>query len=174
MPANVLVIVVDGLRASALGAYGNTSYATPALDRFAAESLLLDWCFAPSPDLADIYRALWQSRLSVENPITASLPRLFSETGYANIFVTDDPSLLTHTSANDFDEIVKVVSSSMAGSTPRRANLSSETELAHAFAAATEQISEVRHDQPRLVWLHARGMYGRWDAPIELQDTLRS
>jgi arylsulfatase A-like enzyme len=173
MPSNVLVIVVDGLRASALGAYGNTSYATPALDRFAAESLLVDWCFAPSPDLPDIYRALWQPRHSAQDPTTAALPHLFSEAGYTTTLVTDDHSLVTYTCAKDFDEIIQVASSLAAGSTAERAKVSSETELARAFSAATEQVGEVRHDKPRLVWLHARGMYGPWDAPIDLQESLR-
>jgi arylsulfatase A-like enzyme len=173
MPANVLVIVVDGLRATALGAYGNTSYSTPALDRFAAESLLLDWCFAPSPDLPDIYRALWHSRRSVKNPITASLPYIFAEAGYNTTLVTDDDLLSSHTSAKDFDEFVQVASSLATGSTAGRAFVSSETELARAFSAATERVGEVRHDKPRLVWLHARGMYGPWDAPINLQESLR-
>ena len=52
MPANILVVVVDGLRASALGAYGNTTFSTPSLDQFAAESLLFDWCYAGSPELS--------------------------------------------------------------------------------------------------------------------------
>src|SRR5258705_10808570 len=173
MPANALVIVVDGLRASALGAYGNTSYATPALDHFAAESLLLDWCFAPSPDLPDIYRALWHSCRSVRNPITASLPRIFAEAGYNTTLVTDDDSLSSYATARDFDAIVQVASSLATGSTTERAHVSSETELARAFSAATEQVGEVRHDKPRLVCLHARGMYGPWDAPIDLQESLR-
>jgi arylsulfatase A-like enzyme len=173
MPANMLVIVVDGLRASALGAYGNTSYATPALDHFAAESLVLDWCFAPSPDLHDIYRALWHSRRSVQNPITVSLERVFAEAGYNTTLVTDYDLLSSYTSSKDFDEIVQVPSSLATGSTAERANVSSETELARAFSAATEQVVEVQNDKPRLVWLHARGMYGPWDAPIELQESLR-
>jgi len=173
MPANVLVIVVDGLRASALGAYGNTSYSTPPLDRFAAESLLLDWCFAPSPDLPDIYRALWHSRRSGQNPIAASLPRIFADAGYNTTLVTDDDSLSSYTSAKDFNEIVQVASSLATGSTAERTHVTSETELARAFSAATEQVGEVRHDKPRLVWLHARGMYGPWDAPIDMQESLR-
>src|SRR5215211_4782522 len=59
---NMLVVVVDGLRASALGAYGNTTFPTPALDEFAAEGVLYDSCFAPTSDLVDIYKALWWSR----------------------------------------------------------------------------------------------------------------
>src|SRR6187399_1377417 len=60
--SNILVVVVDGLRASALGAYGNTSFPTPALDRFAAQSMLFDACFAPTAELNEIYHALWQSQ----------------------------------------------------------------------------------------------------------------
>src|SRR3954470_2583350 len=89
MPANVLVMIVDGLRASALGAYGNTSYATPALDRFAATSVLFDWCYSPSPELPEIYRALWQSRRQERNPPAASLPRLLADAGYATTLITD-------------------------------------------------------------------------------------
>ena len=40
---NILVIAVDGLRAAALGAYGNTTFPTPALDQFAADSIVFDW-----------------------------------------------------------------------------------------------------------------------------------
>src|SRR4029079_5327245 len=93
MPANVLVIVVDGLRASALGAYGNTSFATPALDRFAAESLLFDWAYASAVDLKYIYHSLWCSRNRIENAAALSLPRVFASAGYATALVTDDPSL---------------------------------------------------------------------------------
>ena len=172
MPANVLVIVVDGLRASALGAYGNTSYPTPALDRFAAESLLLNWCFAPSPNLPDIYRALWQPNRSAQNPSLASLPRVFADAGYATTLVTDDVSLSSYSSASDFEEIVQVASSLETGSTDKRAVDSSETDLAHAFSAAAEQVAESRNDKPRLLWLHSRGLYGPWDAPRDLQQSL--
>jgi arylsulfatase A-like enzyme len=172
MPANVLVIVIDGLRASALGAYGNTSYATPALDRFAAESLLLDWCFAPSPELDDIYRALWHSNSLADSPPVASLAGRFAVEGYTTTLVTDDPSVSTCTSANDFDDIVQVVGSLEMASNGKRAIESSETDLAHIFSATIQQFGEIRQDQPRLVWLHARGMYGPWDAPVELQQSL--
>src|SRR5436190_1026614 len=151
MPANVLVIVVDGLRASALGAYGNTSYATPALDQFAAESLLLDWCFAPSPNLPDIYRALWQNPTSDQSPLTPTLPRHFSSAGYNTTLVSDDHSLRTFAAAKEFDAIVQIASSLKTESTGKRADHSSETDLAQAFSAATEQVVDVRQEDPRLV-----------------------
>src|SRR5262245_7818697 len=121
MPPNVLVIVVDGLRASALGAYSNTSYPTPALDRFAAESFLLDWFFAPSTELPAIYRALWQSRISEQNPYALSLPQVFADAGYATVLVADESTLGSFSAARDFDEIVQVAAQLEGGLSNNRA-----------------------------------------------------
>jgi len=54
----LIVLIVDGLRARALGAYGNTAYETPALDQLASESLLFDRVLGESTDLDDVYNAL--------------------------------------------------------------------------------------------------------------------
>jgi arylsulfatase A-like enzyme len=172
MPSNVLVIVVDGLRASALGAYGNTSFATPALDRIAAESLLLDWCYAPSPDLPEIYDALWHSRHDTQHHATVSLARIFADAGYATMLVADEPLLSSFPTAGDFDEIVQLSNVSARVAINSHSDDTSETGLARVFSAAAQTVAEVRHDKPRFVWLHARGMYGPWDAPLELQESL--
>jgi arylsulfatase A-like enzyme len=61
---------------------------------------------------------------------------------------------------------------------PERAEDVSQTSLARLFAAACEQLQsaaaagESATDGPRLVWVHARGLYGPWDAPLELQESL--
>jgi arylsulfatase A-like enzyme len=159
MPAeNILVIAVDGLRAAALGAYGNTSYSTPALDQLAAESLLFDWCYADAVDLPAIYRSLWQA----EEPLAKSL----AEVGYATTLVTDEPAILALDSAADFHDCVQLPPFEAV-----RAQDVSQTALAQLFAAASEQI-EASYNCPRLIWIHARGMYGPWDAPLELQEDL--
>jgi len=167
MPANVLVIVVDGLRASPLGAYGNTSFPTPTLDRLAAESLLVEWCYSPSAGLPDVYRALWNSCSTCEDSGTSSLPLLLSRAGYATTLLTDDASLNSLTSASDFNEIIDT--SRDWHQVRRRADIA-ETEMARALAAATDQIADAAN--PRLLWVHTRGMYGMWDAPSTLQQML--
>ena len=172
MPSNVLVIVVDGLRASALGAYGNTLFATPTLDQFTADSLLLDWCYAPSPELPKIYDAMWRSRHVAQNHDAVSLARIFADAGYTTTLVTDELSLSSFPAANDFVEVVQLASVSDTDSINRWAKNSSQTSLARVFLAATETFAQVRHDKPRLVWLHVRGMYGFWDAPLEFQKSL--
>lgn len=169
MPTNVLVVAIDGLRASSLGAYGNTTYGTPALDRFAANSFLLDCCFAPSSDLAEVYREMWQS--SSVRP-DATLPKVFNDLGYSTTLVTDELVLNSFAATSEFRQTVQVAAPSPSHGVVKRANGPAETDLARVFAAAMDQIANDPDDKDRLVWLHARGMYGAWDAPLEFQQML--
>lgn len=187
--SNVLVVVIDGLRASALGAYGNTTYLTSALDHCAAHSLVFDACYAPAIELADVYSALWRSRYpswatgppnaSVNTGCIPNLPLAFAENGYHTKLVTDEPQLLQFECGNDFHECLEV------GGQNDDETLAADvtnTSLARLFAAAGEMIErssakdEVTADsqlnRPRLLWLHARGMFGPWDAPVGLQESL--
>ena len=172
---NVLVIAVDGLRASALGAYGNTAYLTPALDQFAAESFLLDNCFANSTELRLNYRSLWESVHPLRRDAAVSLPslsHLLSSHGYVTALLTDDPAVAALPAATGFDECVTI-----ADAVPERRDDLSETSMARLFATACEQLTPSTGDAaiqtgPRFVWVHARGMYGPWDAPLELQEPL--
>jgi arylsulfatase A-like enzyme len=180
MPApSILVIVVDGLRASALGAYGNTSISTPALDHFASSGLLLDWCFAPSAELADIYRALWQSThpaRPIHAATSASLPRALAANGYATILVTDEPQLTAIAAASDFDQCLQLHDSMPIGAPIERANDVSHTSMARLFGSTCDLISSPvqvsNAKSPLFIWTHSRGMYGPWDAPLELQQSL--
>lgn len=147
---NLLMVAVDGLRASALGAYGNTSYPTPAFDQFAADSLVFDWCFAGSLDPLDLCRAFWLNRQ--QEAVTT--------------LVTDDAAANSSAQAERFDEVVYLPQSEVL-----RAEDLAQTEFARLFAAAIDQI-ERPIDRPRVVWIHSQGMYGPWDAPLELQEEL--
>jgi hypothetical protein len=184
MPAsNILVVVVDGLRASALGAYGNTTYPTPALDQFAAESLLFDGCFAPSTALPALYRAMWQSyhpaRSLVAESIQAprSLPDLLAEAGYHTTLMIDEPQLLEVQSTCDFHEC-NLFESSGDEESPAKAKDVSNTNIGRLFASVAECIGRSggegaqRSESPRLIWVHSRGMYGPWDAPLAFQQSL--
>jgi arylsulfatase A-like enzyme len=156
---NILVVAVDGLRAAALGAYGNTSFPTPALDQFAAESIVFDWCYVDAVDLPKIYRGLWPSR--------PSLLRTLADRGYTTTLVTDDPAVMELEQTADFNECVQ-----LSAVEPMRANDASQTAFARLFAAACDQIAEDEAERPQFVWVHARGLYGPWDAPLELQEQL--
>jgi arylsulfatase A-like enzyme len=178
MPAdNILVLVIDGLRASALGAYGNTTFSTPALDQFAAESFLFDFAFADATDLRSAYAALWQSlhplRPASVSASAPTLAKLLAAKGYHSTLVTDDPAVGSADIAADFDDCVQLECAATA-----RADDISQTCLAQLFAAICQTVREATPAQdqpsklPRLVWGHSRGMYGPWDAPLELQESL--
>ncbi len=173
MPAsNILVVVVDGLRASALGAYGNTTYPTPALDQFAAESMLFDECFSPSSELPAVYRALWnsyhpaRSGATKSNPGPRSLSHRLIKAGYRTTLMTDEPRLLDVQAASDFDEC-NLFRSGQDEESPAHSTDVSQTNIGRLFSAVAESIvnrdgNEPPHfESPRLVWVHSRGMYGR-------------
>ncbi|MCI0491508.1 MAG: sulfatase-like hydrolase/transferase, partial [Planctomycetes bacterium] len=52
-----------------------------------------------------------------------------------------------------------------------RASAASQTSLAQLFATVCDAV-ETGTGPRRLIWVHARGMYGPWDAPLELQQSL--
>ena len=172
---NILIVTVDGLRASALGAYGNTSFGTPALDHFAAESFALDWCYAPGAELGEAYRALWHSQHPLRPAPAAagvSLPRRMSDRGYRTILVTDQLELKTFAGADAFHELVQVAAAATIVGVESRAEDVAGTATARLFAAACDVVAAESDDASRLVWVHSRGMYGPWDAPLELQQSL--
>lgn len=185
--SNILIAVVDGLRAAALGAYGNTMFPTPALDEFAARSVIFDRCYAPAVDLEDVYRALWQSRHPLRYAANAkvgerlpSLPAIFAARGYTTTLVTDEAALIKFGGADDFGECIQ-----FTGAERLRAHAAdgSATQLAAVCAPVWELVEPfshrttttrpgTSHAEHQLIWLHARGMHGPWDAPLDLQASL--
>ena len=63
---NAVIVVIDRLGAGFLGPYGATWLDTPALNRLASQSLLIEHPLSDSPELVQVYRSFW----------TASLDRL--------------------------------------------------------------------------------------------------
>jgi arylsulfatase A-like enzyme len=187
-PRHAIVIAVDGLRASALGAYGNAWHPTPALDRLASESLLFDWMMVDSPALAGFYRAAWLGapapRDGVEptnlKPLAAAhpaglLPQLLAA-GVAASLTTDDVWL-----AEQGDQLGVRDVRALEFPDSATAESMADTELAQLFAIAADQLEQwsvaeesapTDGDPPRLLWLHARGYHGAWDAPLELRQSL--
>lgn len=171
-PSKIICLVIDRLRAAALGAYGAAWCETPALDRLASESFLCDQALLPAQDLESIYRALWRG----DHPLApagerASLPTMLREAGFGTTLLTDEPTVAEHPLAGGFEDRTQLPNS------PADAPAASlqETQLADFFMAAIdalEQMERQEADRPALLWLHARGMAGPWDAPLETRDSL--
>ncbi len=100
---NVLLFVVDTLRADSLGCYGNQTVKTPAVDAFAREGMLYRAAYAPSSwtraSLASMLTGLYPEAHGVEERESllpeqlVSLPEYFSEHGYATAAVITNPNV---------------------------------------------------------------------------------
>ncbi len=161
------VVVIDGLQPAFLGAYGNTWIATPGLDRLAAESFVCDTALADTLDLARIYRGFWQGLPAIwPDADTAGSPSLIaraSQAGWHTALLTDDRQVAELPAAADFAQRTFLA----ADEPSQSAAEVDETAAVRFMAEASSWLTEER--QPFFLWLHARGLFGAWDAPYALR-----
>jgi len=172
---HVICIVVDGLRASALGAYGNTSHPTPQLDALASRSLVTEWLMADSPSLEGFYRSAWQGVHALQTAEPIALPQRLHEAGVLQWLATDDPWLTEQATHLPFDEALLVETQA-----DEPADAIEETVIAQLFSHTLEQLADWREDVAghvsekreagSLLWLHTRGLFGPWDAPPSMRE----
>lgn len=175
MPSpNIICIVVDGLRASALGTYGAAGCDTPAFDRLASESFVFDQALIDSPDLQMIYRGFWQGLAVIMSEETgvalASLPAWLEGQGYQTLLITDEPIVAEHTLASEFCEVHLLP----PGEEENARDLG-QTQFARLFADLLDSLESMQKKakpEPKFVWLHAQGFLAPWDAPLELRYSL--
>lgn len=166
-PLSAVVVVVDRLGANFLGPYGNTWIETPAFNRLASQSLLAEFMLADSPRLELAYRAYWSGRHAMDpgDVVTSdALPALATRGGLRTVLMTDEPVLLDHPLAAGFEEHILLKGEELSHSATDIA----ETGMARLFQGAADFIRE--QQEPFLLWVHARGMAGAWDAPAELRS----
>lgn len=167
---NAVCLIVDRLHSGYLGCYGNAWVRTPAFDRLACESFVLDQAVIDSPDLALLYRAYWRG-LHALAPESAgglepadgwqSLPRALGESGVVTSLLTDDAEVAGIRHAADFSDVIHLPPGDPLGSAASAA----DTQLAALFAAATDWLATAR--PPFLLWIHAQGLAAPWDAPLD-------
>ena len=166
--SHVVVLVIDRLGAGWLGPYGNTWLETPHTNRLAASGLLCETAISDSPDLAAAYAGYWTGRhvLTPANRGAAPLAELAAAGGLHSTLLTDEEQVAAHPLAGSFAEIRRV------DATPRTAAADSlaETGLFQLTATAIEALAESQ--RPSLLWIHARGLAGAWDAPLEYRNRL--
>lgn len=164
---NVIVIVVDGLGAGALGPYGNTWIDTPNINRFAAGAALFEFAMSDSPRLPVVYRSIWHGcHAAAVTCEAASLPERLLTTDIHSALLTDEAEIANSPPAGCFSERLFVEPSPQA----HTAASIEQTGMAKLFAGAVEWLDSA--PQPFLFWLHSRGMRGPWDAPLEFRNSL--
>ena len=157
---NAVVLVIDQLGASMLGAYGSTLYQTDNFNRLAAKSLVFDQVISQTTNLEDAYNLLW------ENSTHGNLIQNIGQTGISPVLLTDEPMVASLAVSESFDRIVPVDTKP----TGKMASSVAETELANFFAQATQWLADM--EPGSIGWLHSRGLSGAWDAPAELRARL--
>lgn len=167
-PTSAIVVVVDRLGAGHLGPYGNTWLETPHFNRLAARSLLVETVLADTPDLDAACRGYWTGRHALEPAVGAadSLSARGARYGTRTLLVTDEAAVADHPLATGFGQRLLIDSPEPI----RSADEIEQTGMFRLIAAALEAIEQ--HAGPVLAWIHARGMSGAWDAPLEFRNAL--
>lgn len=172
MDKRVVCLVVDRLRASALGPYGAAWCETPALNRLAAQSLVFDCAMVDCPQIDALYRSLWQGTHPMAPVARSVAPESVieraGERGLRTVLATDEPAIVEHPLAAAFDDCVRIDSSTVE----ETADSIDATQFARFFGAALGCLEEAQQAGPSLLWLHAQGMASPWDAPLEFRNSL--
>lgn len=168
----MVVLTVDGLRARALGCYGNTWFGTPAIDELASGGRVFDRVLAESTDLEPNVRAWWTGRHALDQRGEAAVPLMkqLADEGYLCRLVTDDRAISAAGESAGFDEVTCV-----GGEVEAPAAEVFDTAIGRALETAADVLGEwsAEYEQPRLLWVHLRGMMAPWDAPTEFAEQLR-
>ena len=165
-PKNLICLVIDGLHAGMVGAYGNSWIRTEQLDCLASESFVFDQATIESPELDAIYGGLWHGRSHSRQSIPgcASLATLVAKSGRRTTLITDAPEVASLSGAIDFGQTVLV--EHPACHALRKDP--SDTDIARFFDGLTDQLQQLH--EPFLLWGHTQAMYGAWDAPYEFRE----
>lgn len=165
---NLIVIVIDGLHAGMVGAYGNGWIQTRRCDQLACESFLFDQAYVDSLALDQAYRALWFGTPATQPnepcDVSRSFPGLLSSAGWHTALLTDDAEVASFAPPDAFVEQLEIES---LGS-PDTAEAVSETQIGQLFEAAAQWLETA--PRPFALWLHTRAFQGLWDAPTELRN----
>lgn len=150
-PPDVVLITLDTFRADRIGAYGAAGVQTPALDAFAAESLLFERAAAPMPLTVPSHFSILTGRYPREHGVLnhgmvlpereRTLPEIFREHGYrTGAFVA--VSFLAP--ALGADRGYEAFSRSEEDQRP----------AAEVVPEALEWVATVPPDEPLFLWVH--------------------
>jgi len=164
---SAIVVVIDRFGAGFLGPYGNTWIDTSELNRLASESVLFEFAITDSPQLDRVYRSYWQGLHAMcgeQGGAADCLANRLASKNIETILLTDEPELSACSGAGFFSNQINLTPAPLTSP----AGDLSEAQLAQTFASAIEQLEQL--DSSSLFWIHAQGMQGRWDAPVEFRN----
>ena len=163
---SAVVVVVDRLGAGWLGPYGNTWIETPGFNRLASQSLLFETALSDNAELSSYYRSVWTGQHACANSCDGpnSLDALLASTAVETHLLTDCQQLAGFPFVSEFDRLTEVPLMAVDSN----AETMGDTQLARLFATAADAVLDSQ--EPFCLWVHATGLNGPWDAPLELRE----
>ncbi len=186
---NGIVVIVEGLNSSLVGAYGSNTAVTPNIDLLAAHGLVFDFCFVDSLDrkqqLASLWTGMhslladsmpgWESAALPNEQVSPGLFALLNTLGYSVRLLTDCKITAEQAEVHGCQEVILIA----PPENPTAPEHWSETAIANVFAAAIEELAACPSTSsepaevslaPQLLIIHSRGLRLPWDAPAELRN----
>ncbi len=162
-----MVIVVEGLGTSLIGAYGSSGAVTPTLDRLASRGMLLDNCFVDSLELPQQLTSMWTGRHATQDAqLDWTIWRALSAQKIPARLITDCRAVAEVAQQLGCSDVTLI-------DVPPPNQLADEPEqcvVTEVFSAAIEEILSA--DSSGLVWVHSRGLCIPWDAPAGLRTRM--
>lgn len=179
MSQNVIVISIEGLSTTQVGAYGSNTSQTKSIDSIAARGIVLDQCFLDSRDSIENLKSLWTATHAITRSHSTGQSER-SETSStiwtglqadAGVFVTDCPRAAELAESSGCSRVVLV--ESQPADAP--AEEVSQCEFYSLLAAAAETLEHLNEltCETKLLWIHSRGLRLPWDAPSDLRSRFK-
>ncbi|MBX3422609.1 MAG: hypothetical protein KF752_13735 [Pirellulaceae bacterium] len=171
---NLLVISIEGLASSLVGAYGSSIAATPAIDTLAAHGIVLDQCFVDSLTMRDMLISLWSARHALEDARedATTLWQLLPQAGIHGCIITDCHQTAQLARRMGCAQIVLCEPPAIE----QPASDVSDCWIMSLFseaAATLGKLSEQLGEGTVLCWIHSCAFRLPWDAPLELRQAAK-
>lgn len=181
-----MVISIEGLSTALVGAYGSNTAETKTLDSIAACGIVLDQCYLDSRNLDQMLISLWTGQHAMvrehcmssgssklHDPVAGdvvageTLWHVLERSGHAVVFVTDCPKTAALAEKCGCSRVL-LVEAAVPTQPAEEVMLCAAMSLFSAAAEAMEQL-DTESSSTKLCWIHTRGLYQPWDAPLDLR-----
>ncbi len=162
-PRYALIVTVEGLGTNLVGCYGGAIAPTKNLDSFACRSIVFDQFWADTLRPVDVLESMWTGKhfaLRIDDP-SIECHRFFERA----MLVTDSMNVIEESTRGDFGSVLSI------DARADDAEEEEQTQFVRLFEAALGQWA-MQLDEFPVLWIHSRGLNGKWDAPHEYRRVM--
>ena len=183
----LVIVTIEGLGTNLVGCYGGAIAPTKNWDRLASKSIVVDQFWADTLRPIDILQSIWsgthyatrQFRGEPESLNASAVPTLKPHISVLEkiLLATDVLSVFEESETDEFGDLLYfepdalIASETHYGSEHEGAQDVRATQLEQLFQAALGKWSVQLHQNP-VLWIHASGLNGPWDAPYAYRQVM--